>query len=186
VPDPEAPAELADCRSYLALLARLHLDPRLKGRIDPSDVVQQTLLEAHAHRAEFRGRTRPEWLAWLRQALANNLRDALRRHVAGRRDVGREQVLADALQASSVRLEGLLADSGTSPPDAADRSERAVRLADALEELPEAQRDALVLQHWHGWTLQQIADHLGKTPAAVAGLLKRGLSGLRQRLRNWE
>jgi RNA polymerase sigma-70 factor (ECF subfamily) len=186
MPDPETPADPAADRSYLTLLARVHLDPRLRGRTDPSDVVQQTLLEAHAQAAGFRGRTRAEWLGWLRRALANNLRDALRRNLAGRRDVGRERDLADAVHASSARLEGLLADSGASPPDEAERAERAVRLADALERLPEAQRDALVFQHWHGWTLRQIADHLNKSPAAVAGLLKRGLSGLRRELRTWE
>ncbi len=161
------PVGFDDCRSYLVLLARLHLDPRLAGRIDPSDVVQQTLLEAHARRDQFRGGSRPEWLAWLRQALANNLRDALRAHRADCRDVGRERALADALDASSARLDGMVPDVGTAPPDAAERGERAVRLATALEELPPAQRDALVLQHWHGWTLRQIADHLGKTPGSV-------------------
>jgi RNA polymerase sigma-70 factor (ECF subfamily) len=180
------PVGLDDCRSYLVLLARLHLDPRLAGRIDPSDVVQQTLLEAHARRDQFRGTSRPEWLAWLRQALANNLRDAVRAHRADCRDVARERSLVDALDASSVRLEGMLPGAGTAPPEAAERGERAVRLAAALEDLPPAQRDALVLQHWHGWTLRQIADHLGKTPAAAAGLLKRGLSGLRDRMRTWE
>jgi RNA polymerase sigma-70 factor (ECF subfamily) len=55
-------------------------------------------------------------------------------------------------------------------------------LADALNRLPEAQREALVLQHWHGWSLDEIGRHLGRSPAAVAGLLKRGLRQLRQSL----
>ena len=55
-------------------------------------------------------------------------------------------------------------------------------LADALAQLPDAQREALVLQHWHGWTLAQIGEHMERTPAAVAGLLKRGLKRLRDLL----
>jgi RNA polymerase sigma-70 factor (ECF subfamily) len=53
-------------------------------------------------------------------------------------------------------------------------------VAEALEQLPEAQREALVLQHWQGWTLAQIGAHLGRSPEAVAGLLKRGLKQLRR------
>jgi DNA-directed RNA polymerase specialized sigma24 family protein len=63
-------------RDYLAVLAR-HLDPQLRRRLDPSDVVQQTLLHAHRHRDQFCGRTEGEWLAWLRAILANTLASAL-------------------------------------------------------------------------------------------------------------
>src|SRR5262249_21204157 len=114
--------------------------------------------------------------------LAHNLADALRAFTQAKRDLAREQPLAAALQASSVRLEAWLAADQPGPPEQAARHERAVRLADALERLPEAQREALVLQYWHGWTLAQIAEHLGRSQAAVAGLLKRGLKQLRQQL----
>ena len=55
-----------------------------------------------------------------------------------------------------------------------------------IAHLAESQREALVLQYWHGWTLAQIAQRLGRTPAAVAGLLKRGLKTLRHELRDEE
>jgi RNA polymerase sigma-70 factor (ECF subfamily) len=174
--------DLEKFRHYLHLLAGLHLDPRLRGKLAPSDVVQQTLLEAHQKREQFRGRSEGEWVAWLRQALAHNLADAQRAFGQARRDLTRERSLEEALQASSARLGEWLAADQSSPSQQAERHERAVLLADALAQLPEAQREALVLQHWHGWTLAQIAEHLGRTPAAVAGLLKRGLKQLRQHL----
>src|SRR5262245_28354301 len=111
-------------RNYLRFLARLQLDPRLKGKVDPSDVVQQTLLEAHASRSQFRGGTEAEWLAWLRRMLAHNLADALRAFTQAKRDLVREQPLADALQASSARLERWLADDRPAPPEQAARHER--------------------------------------------------------------
>jgi RNA polymerase sigma-70 factor (ECF subfamily) len=96
-----------------------------------------------------------------------------------KRDVGREQALEAALASSSSRLDGWLAAEQSSPSQQAVRHEDALRLAEALEQLPEAQREALVLQHWQGWSLADIGRHLGRSPEAVAGLLKRGLKQLR-------
>src|SRR5262249_4961864 len=158
-------------RDYLRLLARLQLDPRLQAKIDPSDLVQQTLLEAFEKRAQFAGSTQGELAAWLRQMLANNLADALRALCQQKRDVRREQSLEEALHASSIRLEKFLADARSTPGEHAERQERALRLGSALAGLPEAQREAIVLQYWHGLTLAQIGKQLDRTPAAVAGLL---------------
>jgi RNA polymerase sigma-70 factor (ECF subfamily) len=118
--------------------------------------------------------------------LAHNLADALRAFTQQKRDVGRERSLEEALRASSVRLEAWLADDQPSPGEQVERQERALRLAGALGQLPEAQREALVLQYWHGLTLAQIGQQLNRTPAAVAGLLKRGLKGLRRMLKAGE
>lgn len=178
----EAQRSFADYRDYLLMLARMELHTRLRAKLDPSDLVQQTLLDAYRMRHQFRGRTAGEKAAWLRQILARRMVDALRNFARGKRDIGQERSLEAALHESSLRLGGWLAADQSSPSQQAERHERALQLAAALARLPEAQREALILQHWHGWSLAQIAEHMQRTTAAVAGLLKRGLSELRKQM----
>jgi RNA polymerase sigma-70 factor (ECF subfamily) len=142
-------------------------------------VVQQTLLEAHAGLARFRGDD-DALAAWLRQALANNIRDAARALRRARRDVRREEPLGDP-DRSADRVAALAA-SGSSPSTRAARAEDVIRLADALALLPDGQREAVVLHHLHGQPLAETARRLGRTDAATAGLLHRGLKRLRELL----
>ena len=174
--------ELDQYRSYLLLLARMQLDalPRLK--IDASDLVQLTLLEAHAKRHQFQG-DREALAAWLRKVLANNIRDSLRRARRLRRDVTREQSLEAAIDQSSDRVAACLAADQTSLTGRVIRNENLLRLSHAILALPELQRDAVVLHHLQGWKLADVAQHLKKTEAAVAGLLHRGLRRLREIMR---
>src|SRR5262249_44552319 len=120
--------------------------------------------------------------AWLRRTRATTRADAVRRFLAGqKRDVGREQSLNEAVRQSSVRLQGWLADGRTPPEDEAARNEQLLWLAEGLAELPDDQREAVRLRHLHGLPVGEVARQLGKTTAAVAGLLRRGLETLRQR-----
>lgn len=169
-------------REYLALLARLQLDAQWRGKVDLSGVVQQTLFEAHQDREQLVAQESAARFIWLRRILANNLADEIRRCNADKRGAGREKSLEAALAASSLRMENWLAVKDTSPSGHMQRDEQALRLAKALARLPEAQREALVLQHWQGWSLDRIAAHLGRTRSAVAGLLKRGLRQMRDEL----
>jgi RNA polymerase sigma-70 factor (ECF subfamily) len=164
---------------YLHLLARLQLGIRPRPRLDASDLVQQTLLEAQQKRHQFRGHSDAEGAAWLRRILAHNLADALRGLGRAKRDVSRERSLEAALEESSCRLQAWLASEQSTPSQKAERNEEVLRLAAALASLPEAQWEAVVLRHFEGRTLQDIARHLGRTPAAVVGLLQRGLKSLR-------
>src|SRR5882724_7373737 len=132
--------DLERYRAYLRLLARLQLGPRLQSKFDPSDVVQQTLLEAFARREQFRG-GEAERTAWLRQILAHNLADAFRAFGQARRDVDRERPLAVSVEESSDRIEEWLAAEQSSPSCRAQRHEEAARLAEALEGLPEDNRE---------------------------------------------
>ena len=173
-------------RNYLRFLARLQLDPRLKRKLDPSDLVQQTLLQAHQALGWFRGRSEAELAAWLRQILARTLANATRDLGRAKRDVARERSLEAALEGSSARLEAWLAAEQPSPSQQADRKEQVLRLAEALAALPEAQRQALELHYLQGQPVADIARHLGRSTTAVVGLLHRGLKQLRSRLQGLE
>jgi RNA polymerase sigma-70 factor, ECF subfamily len=179
----EGPAvALERFRDYLRLLARLQLDPRLQGKLDASDVVQQTLLKAYQALDQFRGHSAAEQAAWLRQILARTLANAVRDLGRAKRDLTLERSLEASLHDSSARLEAWLAADQSSPSQKAERNEQLLRMAEALTTLPELQREVLLLRHCQGWSLAQISDHLGRSRAAVASLLRRGLKQMREHL----
>jgi RNA polymerase sigma-70 factor (ECF subfamily) len=175
-------ADLERYRDYLRLLARLQMDRRLQGKVDPSDLVQDTLLRAYEHWDQHRGQTGAELEAWLRQILARQLIDAVRRFTAGARDVAREASLEAALRESSARLERFLAAEQSTPHEDLERQERLRQLAQALGRLPEDQRTAVELQHLQGCSVEVIAQQMGRTKSAVGGLLRRGMKRLRELL----
>jgi RNA polymerase sigma-70 factor (ECF subfamily) len=165
-------------RDYLILLARSNLDFRLRGQIDPSDVVQQTLLKAHSKRSQFRGTTEAQWVAWLRAILANDLAEASRR--LGRIPRGRS--FEAALEESAERLETFLAADQSSPSQRAMQVERLARLVEALAGLPEDQRVAVELQHFQGLTVAQVAERMSRSLASVTNLIYRATKTLRREL----
>ena len=170
-------------RNYLKLLAATQIDERLRARVSPSDVVQETLLEAHRDFCQFRGRTGPEFLAWLRQILINNLMRLVERHVlAQKRDVRREVSLdriAAALERSTARLEAVLADQGASPSSSVQRREYAIVLADCLVELPPDYREVLVLRHLKGLRFSEVAERMDRSAGAARMLWLRAIERLR-------
>jgi len=180
------PDDFARYRAYLLVLARQQVPAMRDARFDASDVVQQTLLDAHRAGDGFVSLASGQRLAWLRTALAHNLADAYRRLFADKRDVRREQALvalSAGLEASAQNLERWLVASTLSPSEQADHNEQLLRVAAALAELPEAQRLALERHYFERRPVAEIAAEMGKTLVAVAGLLKRGLRTLRERLR---
>jgi RNA polymerase sigma-70 factor, ECF subfamily len=106
----------------------------------------------------------------------------MRRLRADRRDVGREQTIEAALEASAASVASWLAADQSSPSHRADRDEQVLRLSIAVAELPDGQRQAVELHCFQTKLLAEIAIAMGKTTAAVAGLLKRGLRQLREHL----
>jgi RNA polymerase sigma-70 factor (ECF subfamily) len=154
----------------------------VRARLEASDVAQDALLRAHEARGQLRADSVPQTMAWLRRILTSTLVDAIRKLRSGARDVRLEQSLENRLEQSSARLESLLADDHSSVGEREAREARLLRLAQALAELPADQRTAVELMHLHGDSVAAIGRHMGKTPAAVGGLLRRGLKKLRERL----
>ena len=167
--------DLERYRGYLRLLAQLDLDPRLESKLDLSGVVQQTLLEAHQGQGEICRQGETVLLTWLRRILTRNLLDEIRRVKRVGFDATRDQSLDEF---SSIAEASLVAEQ-SSPSERASRNEELLRLARALEELPEDQRTVVVRHHLQGEPLARVASELGRTKPAVAGLLRRGLTKLR-------
>lgn len=170
--------EFEPFRDYLQVLAETQLHTRLKSKVDAADVVQQTLLQAYQAREQFRGSTDAERAAWLRTILGNVLCGLARDFSRQRRDVSREQSI-QAVEQSSLQLANLLTADVSSPSAALHRHERANELAKAMLKLTTEQRQAIMLKYWHGATLADIAEQLGKSTEAVAGLVFRGMQKLR-------
>jgi RNA polymerase sigma-70 factor (ECF subfamily) len=120
--------------------------------------------------------------AWLRRILARNLLDEARKLKRVGYDATRERSLEAALEASSGRLEAWLAAEQSSPSEHAVRKEQLLQLADALAKLPTDQREAVVRHHLQGDSLADVAKEMGRSKDAVAGLLHRGLTKLRDLL----
>ena len=168
---------------YLHVMAQRELSGAIRTRVDPSDVVQQTCLEAHRDLAGFRGTATPELLAWLRRILSHNVANFIAEHVvAQKRSVRREQPRGSVDPDDPETTRIVIASSASSPSQRAMRGEDALRLARALDKLPPDQRDAVRLRHLEGWTLAQMAEWFGRSEVAVASLLKRGLQSLRNHL----
>ena len=166
-------------RPYLMMLARSEFDEALAAKLDASDIVQQSLLEAHQSLVQYRGTTDREMAGWLRQILARNMADELRKFRRQKRNVQLETSLAASLDESSLRLEQFLLDDGTSPSVCAMANEQLVALAMALMKLPDDQRQAIQMHHLHGDSSAVVAARMNRTEISVAGLLRRGLKRLR-------
>jgi RNA polymerase sigma-70 factor (ECF subfamily) len=181
--DREALGQLLEAeRTALHRLAQRQLEGRVSVRVDASDIIQQTFLEAHRNFPQFAGQGAEEWIAWLQSILDHKVAGAIRDHaILQKRSVRRERSLDDSQGGGTPLKQDL--DAGLSTPSQkAIRGEEAQRLSQALKALPDDQREAVRLRHLEGWALADIASHLGRTPAATAGLIKRGMKALRREL----
>jgi RNA polymerase sigma-70 factor, ECF subfamily len=146
----------------------------LRSRLDPADLVQQTLLESISASMRLMSRSDQELLNYLRRALANNLIDAVRKHGKARGEVSPD-ILAD----TSRRMCDWLAAPDTSPSERMNRNERYERLAAGLAKLPDAQRIVVEMRYFQGVKLADIAETMGRSEGAVAALLHRAVTTLR-------
>jgi RNA polymerase sigma-70 factor (ECF subfamily) len=174
-------------RPLLKLQARqLQQDPRLLVRFDWSDLVQQTLLEAHGNLARFKGKTEGELVQWLRKILTHTVIDHARHERADCRDIRLEKSFQTAIEDSSARLDKLVADQAPSPSEQFHKQELLVHLAEAIEQLPQGQRDVLIARDLLSKSIRDIAADLELTEKAVAGLLFRARRKLRELMAPFE
>jgi RNA polymerase sigma-70 factor (ECF subfamily) len=172
---------LEACRRYLLLVAEQDLDPALRAKGGPSDLVQQTFLEAQAAFGQFQGGTEDELLAWLRQLLRHNLIDFTRQYRgATKRDVGREIGLRDGAVRSNRAAE--VRSDTPSPSGRAMAREQDAVLRQALERLPVDYRTVLRLRYDDGLAFDAIGARMGRSPEAARKLWARAIERLQQEM----
>jgi RNA polymerase sigma-70 factor (ECF subfamily) len=173
----------AMCRNYVNIMARTQVEGWLRAKVDASDLVQQTLLEAYRDFDRFQGATEGEWLAWLRRILAHNAADFIRRFQGtDKRRTGREVALInpDDSQAPDG-LANLAADQET-PSQALLRKERELLLADALARLAPDHCEVIVLRNLQRLPFEEVAERMGRSRPAAQMLWMRAMHKLQEAL----
>jgi RNA polymerase sigma-70 factor (ECF subfamily) len=166
------------CRSYVHVIAQAQVGTWLQAKVDASDVVQQSLLDAYQGFDRFKGTTSSEWLAWLRRIVANNVADCVQHYqgVAKRR-VGLEVPLQDAW-GNVIDISA----TGESPSQELLRKEDELLLADALTRLPPDQRNVIVMRNLQRLPFEEVARRMGRTRPATQMLWLRAIRKLRELL----
>lgn len=171
------------CRNYVALVARTHVESRLRAKVDASDLVQQTFLEAYRDFSRFHGGTEAEWLGWLKQILSHNAADFVRRYCqTGKRQAGREVRLDNPFDSAGPDGLANLAARGESPSQELLRKERELQVADALSRLSADHREVIVLRNLQRLPFDEVAQRLGRSRPAAQMLWMRAMKSLEQQL----
>lgn len=174
----------AACRSYVGLVARATLERRLQAKVDASDLVQQTLLDAHRDFEQFAGSTEQEWLAWLRQILAHNTGDAYRHFAADKRQIQREFSLHASVHGESQRESQGPGFEPVSPGDTPSQivlgQEQDLAVAEAISQLPEDYREVVFLRNVQRLPFEEVAVRMERSRPAVQMLWMRALHRLRE------
>lgn len=172
------------CRSYLGLVARAQVETWLRVKVDASDLVQETMLEAYRDFERFQGGTEKEWLAWLRKILAHNVADFVRQYRGtAKRQVGREIPLRDpAASASHVRGAPEPAAPTATPSQEFLRLDDELRVTAALAELPADYQEVVLLRNLRRLSFNEVAEQMGRSRPAVQMLWMRAIKRLQQTL----
>ncbi len=171
------------CRTYIGIVARAQVETWLQAKVDASDLVQQTLLEAHRGFHSFRGQTQGEWLAWLRMILNHNAADYVRQYRGTQKRQARKErpiwVQTDGQSDTFCREPS---DSGESPSELVMRREREIQVAEAIAELDPDHQEVIMLRNLQRLQFNEVAQRMGRSRPAVQMLWMRALRKLQQRL----
>ncbi len=178
-------------RNYLRMIVRTGLGPRLRERLELSDVVQEALVEVVRQFPQFTGQNEAALVGWLRRLVGQKLADLGRYHSRSKRTGSGSTLPLDAplesggsarVTEGGGRLLDMLALSQTSPSEVASRRELVVLLADALDALPEAEADVLWLYHAESLSFEAIGERMGLSRKSIRGIWARGLKRLKRSL----
>jgi RNA polymerase sigma-70 factor (ECF subfamily) len=165
-------------RNRLRRMVEMRISPRLAGRIDPSDVVQETLVEAAQRFEDYCRKPTLSPYLWLRFLTLQRLNILYRRHVGTRkRSTSCESPLPN-VEATSIALAEWFVDSGTSPSQAAVRREQRDILLQALTSMAPRDRELLTLRHFEQLSLEEAAQALGISLVAARRRYYRALERL--------
>ena len=174
---------LGTCRAYLLAVANAECPDDLGGKVAPSDLVQQTLLEAHRDFGQFDGQRREHMLAWLNQIFRNNMLNAIRQYRStAMRQVSREISTAELPEETDPHLEP--DDSSPGPSSWAIAQEESWLLEQALARLPDDYRQAVTLRNWHQLSFVEVGSLMQRSPEAARKLWTRAIKLLQAELKD--
>ncbi len=167
------------CRNYVSIIARAQIGTWLQAKVDPSDLVQQTLLDAHRGIHNFRGASEGEWLAWLRQILNNNTTDYIRKYRGTeKRQINREVSIEQTTSGGSVRRIQPQADCDT-PSQIVLQREQEVNMANAISKLSNDYQQVIILRNLQRLSFNEVAENMDRTRPAVQMLWMRAIEQLK-------
>jgi RNA polymerase sigma-70 factor (ECF subfamily) len=166
----------------MGLVARAEVESWLRVKVDASDVVQQTLLEAHRDFARFQGESEKEWLGWLRRILAHNVADYVRQYRGtAKRRVGREIPLRQADDSAAAGAPEPAAPVAT-PSQEFLQLDAELRVSAALEQLPPDYREVILLRNLQRLPFNEVAERMGRSRPAVQMLWMRAIQRMQELL----
>jgi RNA polymerase sigma-70 factor (ECF subfamily) len=172
---------LETCRRYLLSVANQELEPELQAKVSPSDVVQESFLEANRDFGQFQGHTQEDLLAWLRRILVHNLANVRRQfYETDKRRIDREVPLGVAL---GGRVEDALLAAPPTPGSELAAREQVGKMLQAVERLPEHYREVLWLRHQEGRSFEEIGARTGRSAEAARKVWARAVELLKELLK---
>ncbi|MCH9653567.1 MAG: RNA polymerase sigma factor [Planctomycetes bacterium] len=176
---------LQKCRAYISLIARAQIEGWMRTKFDASDLVQQTLLEAHQGIDNFKGETEAEWLGWLRGILNHNTLDFARKYQgAAKRNVSREFSIdqAGGVSGNSDQRQWELKDQTETPSRILLNREQEILMAEAVAQLPADYQEVIMLRNLQRLSFKEVAERMNRSPGAAQMLWLRSLNRLQELL----
>lgn len=171
------------CRSYLGFAARAQVESWLRVKVDASDLVQQTMLEAHRDFAKFEGTTEQEWLGWLRRILVHNVSDFIRRYKGtAKRRVQKEVRFRDPNVSGAAPGAPEPAARGRTPSQELALLDDSIRVSEALSSLSPDYQEVIVLRNLERLPFNEVAERMNRSRPAVQMLWMRAIKKLQESL----